>query len=101
MRALRSKLLHDTGSAYSKAVINTAGGARIPITFSTSPWKDASGKLAGMIFVFYDSSGEIEREKQRHELVSMLSHELRTPLASIRGYTDIVLEGKVGPLNER
>jgi PAS domain S-box-containing protein len=37
----------------------------------------------------------------RANFISMVSHELRTPLNSINGFLEIVLDGPVGPLNER
>ena len=33
-------------------------------------------------------------------LLSNVSHELRTPLVAVMGYTDMILNGKVGPINE-
>ncbi len=46
-----------------------------------------------------------ERVRQASEaksaFISEISHELRNPLASIKGYTDLILEGKAGPLSER
>ncbi|MBN1642736.1 MAG: GAF domain-containing protein [Anaerolineae bacterium] len=35
------------------------------------------------------------------EFVSIVAHELRTPLTSIKGYTDLVLLGAVGPVDDR
>jgi signal transduction histidine kinase len=40
-------------------------------------------------------------ERLEDELLSIISHELRTPLSSILGYSDILLRGIYGPLNER
>lgn len=39
--------------------------------------------------------------RMRSNFISMVSHELRTPLHSINGFLEIVLDGQVGPLNER
>jgi signal transduction histidine kinase len=35
------------------------------------------------------------------EFVSLVSHELRTPMTSVRGFTDLLLEGDAGPLDAR
>lgn len=47
--------------------------------------------------------GELQREqlRVRDELLSHVSHELGTPVAVIRQYATILLDGIVGPLNER
>ncbi len=41
-----------------------------------------------------------ERERERTELFGEISHELQTPLVSIRGYTQMILEGRLGKINE-
>ncbi len=40
-------------------------------------------------------------QRMQGNLISMISHELRTPLNTISGFLEIVLDGQVGPLNER
>lgn len=41
-----------------------------------------------------------EREMLKTEFMSVISHELRTPLTPIQGYTDILLSGHPGELNQ-
>lgn len=40
-----------------------------------------------------------EREA-RQAFVSLVTHELRTPLTSLKGYTDLLLKGIMGPIND-
>ncbi|MBI4372273.1 MAG: PAS domain S-box protein [Candidatus Omnitrophica bacterium] len=46
-----------------------------------------------------------ERLKKLDELkshfISAASHELRTPLTSLKGYVEAILQGEVGPINEK
>jgi signal transduction histidine kinase len=39
-------------------------------------------------------------QQARQQFVSLVTHELRVPMTSIKGYTDLLLKGIVGPLNE-
>lgn len=39
-------------------------------------------------------------DELKTNLLSNVSHELRTPLVAVMGYTDMILNGKVGPVNE-
>lgn len=39
-------------------------------------------------------------DELKTNLLSNVSHELRTPLVSVMGYTDMILNSKVGPINE-
>jgi len=39
-------------------------------------------------------------DEMKTNLLSNVSHELRTPLVAVMGYTDMILNGKAGPVNE-
>ncbi len=42
-----------------------------------------------------------ELDRLKSDLLANVSHELRTPLTAIKGYTDYILERKLGPVSEK
>ncbi|HWM14371.1 MAG TPA: PAS domain S-box protein [Gaiellaceae bacterium] len=51
-----------------------------------------------------DLTGQNERlrelDRLKDEFIALVSHELRTPLTSIRGYTELLLDGEAGELGD-
>jgi signal transduction histidine kinase len=62
---------------------------------------DQQGGFAGTVIVLRDVTTEREVAQAKNDFVSLVSHELRTPMTSIKGYTDLLLKGAVGALNEQ
>ncbi len=49
-----------------------------------------------------EKNKELEKmDKLKSDFVSNVSHELRTPLTSIKGYTQLLYEEKIGPIDEK
>jgi PAS domain S-box-containing protein len=65
----------------------------------STPIRAGDGFL-GRLFVFRDVTREREIDRMKTEFVSLVSHELRTPLTSIKGFTEMVLDGDAGEINE-
>ncbi|HEY1012802.1 MAG TPA: response regulator [Herpetosiphonaceae bacterium] len=66
----------------------------------TTPVRTADGEYLGRLYVLRDVTHEREVDRMKSEFISMVSHELRTPLTSIRGYTELLIDGEVGELAE-
>jgi PAS domain S-box-containing protein len=62
------------------------------------PVRTSAGSSLGRLFIFRDATRERKADQIKSEFVSTVSHELRTPLTSIKGFTDLILEGDAGPV---
>ena len=65
-----------------------------------SPVLDADGEVSGVVVVLRDITAQKELERMKSNFLSVVSHELRTPLHSIKGFVEIILMGKTGPVTE-
>lgn len=72
-------------------------GTERPIDDSAAPIHDASGRLAGIVLVFRDTTERRERERsladdarRKDEFLALLAHELRNPLAPMASALQIL-----------
>jgi PAS domain S-box-containing protein len=63
--------------------------------------KDDSDKGIGAVCVLNDITKQKEIEDMKSGFVSTVSHELRTPLTSIKGYSSLLLSGKIGAVDDK
>jgi len=61
---------------------------------------DANAQARGVVVVLRDVTAQKDLERMKSNFLSVISHELRTPLHSIKGFVDIILMGKTGPVTE-
>lgn len=59
-----------------------------------------SGRIQGVVTVLRDVTGQKELERMKSNFLSVVSHELKTPLHSIKGFVEIILMGKTGPITD-
>ncbi len=90
--------LADTDQEYSRLVKQNWPQSR-ELQLYSAPVHDEQGFL-GRLFVLRDVTHEREVDRMKTEFVSLVSHGLRTPLTSIKGYTEMVLDGDAGEVNE-
>jgi len=65
-----------------------------------SPILGGDGRVRGVVTVLRDITSQKELDRMKSNFLSVVSHELKTPLHSIKGFVDIILMGKTGPVNE-
>jgi PAS domain S-box-containing protein len=74
-------------------------GSILPASITVSPIILAN-KPVGAVEVFEDVTLELEIDRMKSEFISLASHQLRTPLTAINIYTQMLLDGYEGELNE-
>lgn len=68
---------------------------------SISPIINDKGEIVYFVGVERDITKAKEIEKAKNEFVSLASHQLRTPLTAINWYSEMLLGGEAGGLNEK
>ncbi len=66
-------------------------GRLIECEWYNSALRDEQGQIVSVLSLVQDITARREAERIKEELVSTVSHELRTPLASLRGFTELML----------
>lgn len=74
---------------------------KFPIAISASPFRNKDRSIVGCIVVFRDVSEERAINKAKSEFVSLASHQLKTPLSAVSWYTEMLMDGDVGPVNDQ
>jgi signal transduction histidine kinase len=62
--------------------------------------RSKDGERLGTVIVLRDVTAEAETDRLKDAFVAHVSHELRTPLTAIKGYTELMLIGAIGPMED-
>lgn len=90
-----------TGKPVStKAYYKKRDNKLLPVNINVSPII-VKGKPVGAIEVFEDVSLELEVDRMKSEFISIASHQLRTPLSAISVYSQMLIDGYHGEINEQ
>lgn len=84
----------------TRAYYRTKNKSILPVNITVSPII-IGGKPLGAIEVFEDISLELQVDKMKSEFISIASHQLRTPLSAIHVYSQMLMDGYNGKLNEQ
>lgn len=69
--------------------------------FLITPVKDNTERVVGGAIILHDITHLKEIDKMKTEFVSVASHQLRTPLTAIKLFTEMLINGDVGELQDR
>ncbi|MCX5839389.1 MAG: ATP-binding protein [Deltaproteobacteria bacterium] len=70
-------------------------------SFDASPIRNRERQLTGVILLLKDVTEQRRLDEMKSGLISTVSHQLKTPLTSLRMAVHLLLEEKIGPLNEK
>ncbi|NTU80813.1 MAG: GAF domain-containing protein, partial [Chloroflexales bacterium] len=70
------------------------------VSLSLGPVLKDDSELLGALLVLHDITREVEADRLKTEFIGTMSHELRTPMTAIKGFTQLLSMGGLGPLNE-
>lgn len=70
------------------------------ISITLGPVLNSKEALMGAVAVFRDITREVESDRLKTEFIGTVSHELRTPMTSIKGFTQLLSMGSLGPVND-
>jgi PAS domain S-box-containing protein len=73
--------------------------SEVPVSLVTTPII-LNGETIGVIELFRDITEEKRLDKTKSEFVALASHQLRTPISAISWFTEMLLHGDAGAINQ-
>lgn len=70
------------------------------VSMTMGPVLKEDSELLGALVVIRDITREVEADRLKTEFIGTMSHELRTPMTAIKGFTQLLAMGSLGPLND-
>jgi signal transduction histidine kinase len=70
------------------------------VRLTLGPVLKEDGELIGALLMLRDTTREVESDRLKTEFIGTMSHELRTPMTSIKGFTQLLVMGSLGPVND-
>jgi signal transduction histidine kinase/putative methionine-R-sulfoxide reductase with GAF domain len=70
------------------------------ISLTMGPVLKDGSELIGALLLMHDITREVEADRLKTEFIGTMSHELRTPMTAIKGFTQLLAMGGLGPVND-
>jgi signal transduction histidine kinase len=98
--AVEGRAVEGGGNGYIQKFIDNREYFFMPAAVPIPPLPDAD-VVAGTVLLLYDMTQVHEQKELKRDVVSTVSHQLRTPLTSVRMAIHVLLEQRIGPLNDK
>lgn len=81
------RVLNDGEAQLSRELVvrRADTGADVPVLVNAAPFRDAAGRLTGVVTVYQDITRLREVDRLKDDFINTVSHELRTPTTTVRG----------------
>ena len=76
-------------------------GSEFPVEIGLNPIESQEGNLVLASIIDITERKILEANRLKSDFLANMSHELRTPLNAILGFSELLIDQKIGPLNER
>ena len=97
-RDIFSRILYGARVSLTVGIVSQTCNSLISVTLG--PVLNSKESLLGVVAVFRDITREVESDRLKTEFIGTVSHELRTPMTSIKGFTQLLAMGSLGPVND-
>jgi two-component system, NtrC family, sensor histidine kinase KinB len=98
--AQEGRAVETEGSGYIQKFIENREFFFRPAAVPIPPLPDSNG-VTGTVLLLHDMTQVHEQKELKRGVVSTVSHQLRTPLTSLRMAIHLLLEQRIGNLNEK
>ena len=100
-RSLYERFIRGVAASDVELEIARKDGKKRWVRLSAIPYRSMGGGEKGGVVTLVDITEQKAIDKVKTEFVSLASHQLRTPLSAMKWYSELVLSGNDGELNEK